>query len=98
MEKEKRDLKIKFNPPISFMTTKDFDYKPFLIRNQQKTDDNDGSYFVNPLFVNSTSYGSQYPNWGAKPFEKVKPVPKNMLQFKFKGESNYNSSYFKGPD
>ena len=35
IDDEKRNVKIKFNPPTNMLTTKQVDYKPFLIRSQQ---------------------------------------------------------------
>ena len=68
---------------MSTKTTSQVDYKPFLVRSQMQIGNNQESYFNNPLFLNSTSYGSQYANWGAKPFERVRAVDKKMLDFKF---------------
>mmetsp|Transcript_29415 Transcript_29415/g.21875 ORF Transcript_29415/g.21875 Transcript_29415/m.21875 type:complete len:112 (+) Transcript_29415:674-1009(+) len=97
MEKAKREVKIKFNPPISLLTTKEVDYQPFLIRSSEGGEQKEG-YFMNPLFISSTSYGAQFPNWGSKPFERVRPIDKAPLKFKFAGDSNYHASYFKAQD
>ena len=50
------------------------------------------------MFLNSTSYGTYFANWGAKPFEKVKGIDKALLEFKFKGDSSYNVAYNKAED
>ena len=32
---------------------------------------------MNPLFMGSTTYGTNFANWGAKPFERVKEIRKH---------------------
>jgi hypothetical protein len=78
-------------------TTNEVDYKPFLIRNFQKAGNDGQGYYFNPMFLNSTSYGTQYANWGAKPFERVRAVDKRLLELKFKGSSSYNQHFMKSP-
>jgi hypothetical protein len=51
------------------------DYKPFMLRTVRKDDGEDRESFqVNPLFINSTTYGMNYANWGTSPFERRREI------------------------
>lgn len=45
------------------------------------------------MFVSSTTYGSTFANWGAKPFERVKEISKKPFSLKFKAESSYQQAF-----
>ena len=53
---------------------------------------------MNPLFVGSTTYGSNFANWGAKPFERVSEISKKPFQVPFNSLSSYQTSFNKSPD
>lgn len=95
MDEEKRNVKIKFDPPLTLQSTFQSDYKPFLTRSVKKEDDGKG-YFANPLFINSTTNGMTYANWGTKPFERVREIRKMPFDAQFKGKSTYNNDFNKG--
>ena len=35
---------------------------------------------MTPIFLGTTSYGAQFSNWGAKPFERIRNIDKALLK------------------
>jgi len=58
-------------------------------------DDQATRYSSNPLFINSTTYGTTYANWGCKPFERVREIGKRPFKSHFQGQSTYYKDFAK---
>lgn len=72
------------------------DYKPFMLKSvDQNDEENSKNYFSNPLFINSTTYGVNFANWGSKPFERMREIGKKPFISKFYGESTYVKDFAK---
>ena len=47
------------------------------------------------MFINSTTYGANFANWGSKPFERMREIGKKPFISKFYGESTYCKDFAK---
>jgi hypothetical protein len=46
-------------------------------------------------FVNSTTYGANFANWGAKPFERIREISKKPFESPFNSKSTYKIDFNK---
>lgn len=94
IDNEKRNLKVKFNPPFNNVSTKQADFQPFSIK-QVEAEEEQKAKQVDPIFINSTTYGTNYANWGARPFERVKEIINRPFDSPFKSRSTYTNDFNK---
>ena len=84
---------------MTIKTTKQVDYRPFLIHHTSKDNNEQVDTFpISPIFLGSTSYNTMFANWGSKKFERVRNVDKKLLDFKFKGQSSYTREFSKAEE